>query len=615
MSKKYQYIAEDQKLTNQVQLRNFIKFKKNHTQGEEEVLKLIEQKFDLTSYLTHSLLNGRFLHGMLERSDIRLDIFKKGLENYISQGGSLEVENREGSTPLHIACERGKIEEVKLLIAKGVKEKNVAEMLELSDKKIKKFIDLKEKYLKESKTLPAESDSLIEYISPTEAKIKIMESFIEREYSLKFKISTSQSTLHLAVKSGNLKLVELLIDKGYDLERKDEKGETALFTAFNQLDVKIVTSLLAKGANVAAKDNYDNTLMHQACASNSLKEVQLLIKHGGLLYERNKAGKLPLDVCFSDSMKIEIRKIYDNIAYAYESVANELSKDFLSAINILERFLLENKSITKEQFIKNVLNNFAKNKHEFIKQDYFLISTLIEFIGDKIVDINRKFDNPLTVKVLECHNNFIKTENIKEIITSGEISLEMILTVFCTLPGQGKSNYNQIKESIHKLINDEKYNLINQNFSKITESTIHGNFFYLNAALESLAFIFDNFKGANKQVKAEQIEEDIKQQQIKFHFTTSNPYQHIKKINNFWKESGDEFIELLQQDNHWGLKVGRILNNINSWKEKLDQNNGFLSSSLEKLEILDKEILLIEIIEEKSELNLSGDVTEENKDN
>lgn len=147
----------------------------------------------------------------------------------------IERQNKEGLTPLHIACEKGKEENVKILLESGADPEKVT--LTGNDK-----------------------------LTP----------------------------LMIASQNGHLGVVKMLVEKGVDVEALDRRDRTALLHAIINGHSHVVSFLLRLGANPNTKESFGNTAVHFAVAYGWYFTLKLLIDAGAKINEPNVCNITPL---------------------------------------------------------------------------------------------------------------------------------------------------------------------------------------------------------------------------------------------------------------------------------------------------------------------------------
>ena len=167
----------------------------------------------------------------------------------------VNVRDRGGRTPLHMAVELGDSLLVELLIVKGA---------DVSARDFWEFRDLLRS------TGPPS-------ITPDH-----------------FAIAGGRTPLHLAAYMGKAKAAEVLIARGADVKAEDNHGRTPLHHAAPTQEPQVALLLIANGADVNAKDKDGWRPLHWAAAHGCGKVADLLITSGADLNAKDNGGWMPL---------------------------------------------------------------------------------------------------------------------------------------------------------------------------------------------------------------------------------------------------------------------------------------------------------------------------------
>ncbi|CAG2232371.1 unnamed protein product [Mytilus edulis] len=106
--------------------------------------------------------------------------------------------------------------------------------------------------------------------------------------------STGQTPLMEACGNGNLSVVELLIGKGDDINITDNKGQTPFYWSCSGGNIDIVNLLIDKGCEIDTHNNDMHTPLIEACGKGHLSIVKLLIEKGADIDSADNIEQTPL---------------------------------------------------------------------------------------------------------------------------------------------------------------------------------------------------------------------------------------------------------------------------------------------------------------------------------
>ncbi|RMJ14709.1 hypothetical protein CDV36_005607 [Fusarium kuroshium] len=239
---------------------------------------------------------------------------------------SINLADRRGKTPLHLAATAGSDLTVRLLLEKGAQESiNLADrrgktplylaargcrdstVQLLLRKGAQESINLADRHGKTPLHLAAEagSDSTVQLLLEKGA-----------QESINLADSRGKTPLHLAATAGH-STVQLLLEKGAQepINSADEDGETPLHLAAEAGSDSTVQLLLEKGAqeSINLADRRGKNPLHLAAIGCQDSTVQLLLEKGsqGLINLPDKSGKTPLHLAAKAGSDSKVRLLLE----------------------------------------------------------------------------------------------------------------------------------------------------------------------------------------------------------------------------------------------------------------------------------------------------------------
>ena len=163
-----------------------------------------------------------------------------------------QAKNDDGSTPLHIACHKGHIEEVTTLLAENAVVNQAA------------------------------NDGITPlYAACHNGHIEVVATLLAENADVNKADNDGDTPLYAACGNGRAEVVATLLAENADVNQAANDGTTPLYAACGGNGrAEVVTALLAENADVNKADNEGNTPLYVACENGDLGVVQLLSSYG-----------------------------------------------------------------------------------------------------------------------------------------------------------------------------------------------------------------------------------------------------------------------------------------------------------------------------------------------
>ena len=209
------------------------------------------------------------------------------LDWLIKRGARLELTNTEGRTALWHACNKGRMNAVRALRAKGAKGHC--------------YWETQVDAVDEDGMMPL-------HIASQKGHLEVVRDLRARGAVVNAARNDGATPLHFAAKNGDLEVVRELIAWGATVEAENENGITPLMVACIGGHEKVAEELLNKEANPKKKDNYGSEPIHFACFSGNLKLVNKLHEVGVDISSKDSLNNTCLHVA-SKNGKLEVVQI------------------------------------------------------------------------------------------------------------------------------------------------------------------------------------------------------------------------------------------------------------------------------------------------------------------
>eukprot|EP01063_Lacrimia_lanifica_P033743 TRINITY_DN6098_c0_g1_i1.p1 TRINITY_DN6098_c0_g1~~TRINITY_DN6098_c0_g1_i1.p1 ORF type:complete len:728 (+),score=303.82 TRINITY_DN6098_c0_g1_i1:73-2256(+) len=173
------------------------------------------------------------------------------------------VQNRKGATPLHVASRYGARQSAEILLSKNVEK----------------------------------TDDVVQKKPPPKGKKDAQPAEEARKTELEIEDSEGNTALQVAMEQNQPEVVKVLIAHHVSVKRSSKKHGTLLHQSIHAGTVDITMSLLEGGASVHERDQDDMTPLHVAVSNGCASTVKLLLKQGaGIGPQDEPTGSTPLHV-------------------------------------------------------------------------------------------------------------------------------------------------------------------------------------------------------------------------------------------------------------------------------------------------------------------------------
>jgi len=219
------------------------------------------------------------------------------------QNKDIKIDRKKfGETPLHISCEKGNEEIVKLLLEKNSKINALDSLRETPLHKASRenhigtaLILLKDENIKIN--LQNSSNETALHIACENNFENLAQSLIVNKADIAIKDEENRTALHLACKAGSTRIVKLLLDRGANIDELGGKlNQTPLHIAVENGHLDIAELLLNAGANIDAKNKLGFTPLYNAVRTKELGMIKLLLDRGADIEIKDLSGKSALDL-------------------------------------------------------------------------------------------------------------------------------------------------------------------------------------------------------------------------------------------------------------------------------------------------------------------------------
>ncbi|MBP5427495.1 MAG: ankyrin repeat domain-containing protein [Clostridiales bacterium] len=273
-----------------------------------------------------------------------LDVCREGNLQFIrrfleTRESIIDIRNKEQKTALMVACERGQVEVVDLLIKHGACVNSICyNLTPLMFAIESNHIDIVKKLIEKGAEINYQNEmgwTPLMYASRCGHSV-IIKMLINNGAEVRG--GSGYTPLMIAAKYGNIEALDILLDYGVNVDEEDEDGSTPLIEAIKNKNSEIAMLLINNGANINARARSENESFNAlgfAC-SRGLEDVAVeLIKRGADINYAGIEYESPLVVaCSFGKGRIAIKLI--EMGAKLETSLIEIPRPFVNG-NLLAR--------------------------------------------------------------------------------------------------------------------------------------------------------------------------------------------------------------------------------------------------------------------------------------
>lgn len=252
----------------------------------------------------------------------------KIIEFFLDNGISVNCQNSNNDTPLHLAVQNLKPKTLLYLIKKGANVNSINNNREtplhcVYSKwcRINKFMVTK--LLLENRAdvniIDNNGNSILHNAcSLYDTPIDIFELLLENNLSINCQNKDNNSPLHLAIQHLKPQTIPYLIKRGANVNSVNNEGQTPLHCCIEQHWVRynpfsLTKLLLEKGADVNIIDNNRNSALHIACSTKStfLSIIRLLVENNSTINYQNKDNDTALQLAVKNGNQNIVNYLFE----------------------------------------------------------------------------------------------------------------------------------------------------------------------------------------------------------------------------------------------------------------------------------------------------------------
>ena len=231
------------------------------------------------------------------------------VEYLLSQSAVIDVQKTNGMMPLHVACEEGHLDVVKVLIKNGAKFDSTAVdwmlMTPLHFASQRCHLEVARHLISLGADVHAVNRNKATPLHLA-SSMNIAEELLKSGADVNALDSNNATPLIVACMSATVGVVSCLLDHKSDIDAVDKFGRTAFLEAARSGNTPVVDLLLTKGVNINQTSKPDNfTALMLAAQGSHMGTVKILLKNRIDIEAKTKDGRNVLDVGLEAVKRLE----------------------------------------------------------------------------------------------------------------------------------------------------------------------------------------------------------------------------------------------------------------------------------------------------------------------
>ncbi|MFC1670901.1 ankyrin repeat domain-containing protein [Spirochaetota bacterium] len=225
--------------------------------------------------------------------------YRKGaavLSSVIRKGLSISIKDNKGSTPAGRAIKKGIINNLKILLNKGLEvnslEQNTIPLVIYAHmNKERSIVSLLMKKGADINKPDGNGDTLLHHVARKNDR-RLLDTLLKSKAQIDKQNNEGKTPLMVAIEKDNNRLANSLISSGANLMIKNRFGQTIMHSLASQKSTTLLKSILQTGAKfeIDLKDNAGKTPISIAVSKNRLSVVQYLVELGANINGKNEKG-------------------------------------------------------------------------------------------------------------------------------------------------------------------------------------------------------------------------------------------------------------------------------------------------------------------------------------